>query len=83
AKKLQKIEEAGEKVSNVGKKMSVGVTAPIMAAGAAGLAAFSEVDEAMDTIIQKTGATGDVADRLATSFENVGSNTHLELQTVG
>lgn len=83
AKKLQKIEEAGEKVSNVGKKMSVGVTAPIMAAGAAGLAAFSEVDEAMDTIIQKTGATGGVADRLSTSFENVGSNTHLELQTVG
>jgi len=83
AKKLQKIEEAGEKVSNVGKKMSVGVTAPILAVGAAGLAAFSEVDEAMDTIIQKTGATGDVADRLSTSFENVGSNTHLELQTVG
>ncbi|WP_368264406.1 phage tail tape measure protein [Enterococcus innesii] len=83
AKKLQKIEEAGKKVSNVGKKMSVGVTAPIMAAGAAGLAAFSEVDEALDTIITKTGATGDVADSLATSFENVGSNTHLELQTVG
>ena len=83
ANKLQKIEEAGEKVSNVGKKMSVGVTAPIVAAGAAGLAAFSEVDEALDTIITKTGATGDVADSLATSFENVGSNTHLELQTVG
>lgn len=83
AKKLQKIEEAGEKVSNVGKKMSVGVTAPIVAAGVAGLAAFSEVDEALDTIITKTGATGDVADSLATSFENVGSNTHLELQTVG
>lgn len=83
AEKLKKIEEAGEKVSNVGKKMSVGITAPIMAAGAAGLAAFSEVDEALDTIITKTGATGDVADRLADSFENVGSNTHLELQTVG
>lgn len=83
AKKLQKIEEAGEKVSDVGKKMSIGVTAPIVAAGAAGLAAFSEVDEALDTIITKTGATGDVADSLATSFENVGSNTHLELQTVG
>ena len=69
--------------TGVGKKMTVGVTAPIMAVGAAGLAAFSEVDEAMDTIIQKTGATGDVADRLSTSFENVGSNTHLELQTVG
>ena len=83
AKKLRKIEEAGEKVAGVGKKMTIGVTAPILAVGAAGLAAFSEVDEALDTIITKTGATGDVADSLATSFENVGSNTHLELQTVG
>ncbi|WP_315038406.1 phage tail tape measure protein [uncultured Enterococcus sp.] len=83
AKKLQKIEEAGEKVAGVGKKMTVGVTAPIMAVGAASLASFSEVDEAMDTIIKKTGATGDAANSLATSFENVGSNTHLELQTVG
>lgn len=83
AEKLGKIEEAGEKISGVGEKMTVGVTAPIMAAGAAGLAAFNEVDEALDTIITKTGATGDTADRLSQSFENVGSNTHLELQTVG
>ncbi|EOD6220555.1 phage tail tape measure protein [Enterococcus hirae] len=83
AKKLQKIEGAGEKVKGVGEKISIGVTAPIVAAGAAGLAAFSEVDEALDTIITKTGATGDQADRLSKSFENVGSNTHLPLQTVG
>ncbi|MEY8307712.1 phage tail tape measure protein [Enterococcus faecium] len=83
AKKLQKVEEAGEKIKGVGEKMSVGITAPIVAAGAAGLAAFSEVDEALDTIITKTGATGDQADRLSQSFENVGSNTHLPLQTVG
>ncbi|HAP6104297.1 TPA: phage tail tape measure protein [Enterococcus faecium] len=83
AKKLQKIEETGEKVKGVGEKMSVGVTAPIVAAGAAGLAAFGEVDEALDTIITKTGATGDQADRLSQSFKNVGSNTHLPLQTVG
>lgn len=83
AEKLQKIEEAGEKVKGVGEKMSVGLTAPIVAAGAAGLAAFSEVDEALDTIITKTGATGEQADRLSESFENVGANTHLELQTVG
>ncbi|WP_447299692.1 phage tail tape measure protein [Enterococcus faecium] len=83
AKKLQKIEETGEKVKGIGEKMSVGVTAPIVAAGAAGLAAFGEVDEALDTIITKTGATGDQADRLSQSFKNVGSNTHLPLQTVG
>lgn len=83
ANKLQKIEEAGEKVKGVGEKLTVGVTAPIIALGAASLAAFSEVDEALDTIITKTGATGEVADSLSKSFENVGSNTHLELQTVG
>ncbi|HFD0535401.1 Phage-related minor tail protein [Enterococcus faecium] len=83
AKKLQKIKEAGEKIKGVGEKMSVGVTAPIVAAGAAGLAAFGEVDEALDTIITKTGATGEQADRLSQSFKNVGSNTHLPLQTVG
>lgn len=83
AKKLKKIEEAGEKIKGVGEKMSVGITAPIAAVGGAGLAAFSEVDEALDTIITKTGATEDVADSLSQSFENVGSNTHLELQTVG
>ncbi|MCO7180451.1 phage tail tape measure protein [Lactococcus formosensis] len=83
AEKLKKIEDTGDKIKGVGEKMTVGVTAPIVAAGAAGLAAFGEVDEALDTIITKTGATGEKADQLSTSFENVGSNTHLPLQTVG
>ncbi|HDT7981771.1 TPA: phage tail tape measure protein [Enterococcus faecalis] len=83
ANKLQKIEKAGDKVKGVGGKMTVGVTAPIIAAGAASLAAFGEVDEALDTIITKTGATGKVADSLGESFKKVGANTHLPLQTVG
>ena len=83
AKKLEKIEEAGGKVKGVGQKLSVGISAPIMAAGAAGLAAFNDIDEQLDGIISKTGATGDEADSLAESFENVGSNTHLGLDVVG
>ncbi|EOI57425.1 phage tail tape measure protein [Enterococcus gilvus] len=83
ANKLQKIEEAGDKIKGVGEKMTVGVTAPIVAAGAASLATFGEVDEALDTIITKTGATGKTADSLGESFKKVGANTHLPLQTVG
>nr|DAH97903.1 MAG TPA: minor tail protein [Caudoviricetes sp.] len=83
ANKLKKIEDTGEKIKGVGEKMTIGVTAPIVAAGAAGLAAFNEVDEALDTITTKTGATGEKADQLAESFERVGANTHLPLQTVG
>ena len=83
AEKLAKIEESGEKVKNVGKGMTVGITAPILALGAVAISAFGEVDEAMDTIITKTGATGDAADNLTASFENVAGNTHLDMQTVG
>lgn len=83
AQKLKKIEDTGEKIKGVGKGMTVGVTAPIVAAGAAGLAAFGEVDEALDTVIKKTGATGDTADQLSESFKKVGADTHLPLQTVG
>lgn len=83
AEKLKKIEETGEKIKGVGTGMTKSVTAPILAVGAAGIAAFNEVDEALDTIIKKTGATGDQAERLGSSFEKVGGNTHIELQTVG
>lgn len=83
AEKLAKIEESGEKVKKAGEGMTVGLTAPILAIGALSMAAFSTVDEAMDTIITKTGATGDAAESLMESFENVAGNTHLDMQTVG
>lgn len=83
AEKLAKIEESGEKVKNVGKGMTVGITVPLLALGAVAMSAFGEVDEAMDTIITKTGATGDAADNLTESFEKVAGNTHLDIQTVG
>ena len=51
----------GEKMEEVGKKMSI-LSAGLVALGAAALKSFNEVDEGMDTIIEKTGATGE-ADR--------------------
>lgn len=83
ADKIAKIEEAGEKVKSAGKGLSVGLTAPILAIAGASMVAFDEVDGALDTIITKTGASGDAADSLSESFKKVGGNTHLELQTVG
>ena len=37
AEKLAKIEKAGDKMKSVGKKMTVGLTAPIMGIGAASI----------------------------------------------
>jgi phage-related minor tail protein len=79
----EKIGAAGDKMKNVGKSMSVGVTAPILAFGAAGVAAFNSVDEALDTIITKTGATGASAKAMADSFETVAGRVPDDLTSVG
>lgn len=79
-----KIDSVGQKISSVGDSMTKGLTAPITALGAASIKSFTEVDEGMDTIIKKTGATGealeemqniarDMATTIPTSFETAGS----------
>lgn len=89
-KELDKVTEAskkigavGEKMKSAGKGLSVGLTAPVVAFGAAGVAAFNSVDEAMDTIITKTGATGEAAEGLTDSFEEVAGRVPDDLTTVG
>ena len=53
-----KVTSLGEKMSGFGTAISKSVTGPLVAAGAASLKAFDEVDSAYDTLIEKTGATG-------------------------
>lgn len=71
----KKVTEVGSKIKGVGDTLTTHVTAPIVALGGASIAAFNEVDGAYDTVIQKTGATGeaaqglyDIIDSLATSI---------------
>ena len=57
----KKVSDVGSKVKGVGDSLTTHVTAPIVALGGASLAAFNEVDNAYDTVIKKTGATGEAA----------------------
>lgn len=66
-----KIGKFGDKAKDVGGTMSKGVTAPIVAVGAAALLAFNEVDEGIDTIITKTGASGEAMEGFEDSFNKV------------
>lgn len=70
-----KVSEVGNKISDFGAGMTKNVTGPIVAVGAASMAAWAEVDDAMDNIVKKTGATGealqemqDIAKNLATTI---------------
>ncbi len=70
--KLEKdLEEMGESTKKVGAALSVGITAPIIAMGAAAVAAGLQIDEALDNIRITTGATGDELEGLENSFKGV------------
>lgn len=64
------LKDFGDKAEKTGKSLSV-VTAAVTAVGAASYAAWQEVDNGLDTIIKKTGASGEALESLNTSFYNV------------
>lgn len=77
-----KVKGIGDSVSNMGKKMAP-VSAAVAGVGIASVKAFQEVDEGLDIITKKTGATGksfdemggmmkDIASEIPTSFVKAG-----------
>lgn len=59
------------------------VTAAVTAAGAAAVAAYTEVDKGADTVIEKTGATGDAAKELEAVYKDVAASVPDDMQEVG
>ena len=72
----------GDKATKAGEKM-MPVTAGITALGAAGVAAYMELDNGYDTIITKTGATGEALESLTTVADNVFSDMPTTMDDVG
>lgn len=70
----QKVSSVGDKISSMGDAL-MPVSATITAIGGASIKAWQDVDESLDTIIAKTGATGadleamqDIVERIAVSM---------------
>ena len=72
----------GEKATNLGNKL-MPVTAGVTAIGAAGVAAAMELDDGYDTIITKTGATGEALEGLNQVAENVFTNMPTDMEKAG
>lgn len=73
----------GEGMSSVGGALTKGVTAPIMGVGAAAVAAWKDVDTGIDTIVQKTGASGDALDEMHGILNNITSSIPTDFATAG
>lgn len=74
--------KVGEKSEALGKKL-LPVTAAIGALGAGAIASFNEIDEGYDTIIKKTGATGESLESLQGSMDNVFAELPTEAEDAG
>lgn len=77
------LKSVGDKMVSVGQGMSKAVTAPIARIGVASIAAFKEVDAGLDTIVTKTGATGDALKGLEDSYRNIASSMPASFNEVG
>ncbi len=79
----EKTKEVGDGMTEAGTRMTAGITAPIVGIGVASKGAWEEVDAGLDTIVSKTGATGEAMDSLEQSFKNVFTNNKFDTQQVG
>lgn len=77
------IQDAGDKIAKVGTGLSTYVTAPIVALGTAAYAAFTDVDKGMDTIVKKTGATGEALDEMGEIMKNIATTIPTDFETAG
>lgn len=71
----------GDKATEAGKKLSV-VSAGIAAVGAAAVSSWKSMDEGFDTIVTKTGASGDALEGLNDVAKNVYGSMPVEFQDV-
>lgn len=77
------MQAAGQKMQSVGQSMTKYVTAPLTALGAASVAAWKEVDEGMDIVAKKTGATGQSLIELQQSAENIATSLPTSFEEAG
>ena len=77
----EKVQEVGGKVTEFGKGMSV-VSAGTGAVLAGSIAAFKELDSGYDTIITKTGATGEALEELNAVADNIFGSMPTDMDTV-
>lgn len=79
----EKVKALGDKMSKAGAAMTKYVTGPIVAVGAASVAAFNEVDEGLDIIVKKTGATGKALEDMEEAAKNLATSIPTDFRIAG
>lgn len=78
-----KVKEFGDKMTQVGTALTKYVTGPIVAVGTAAVAAFTEVDDGLDIIVKKNGATGKALKDMEDAAKNLATSIPTDFRTAG
>lgn len=74
-----KLKDIGGKVSGVGKDLSTYVTAPLVAAGTVGVKTFADVDKTMALANKTMGNTAEEAQTLGTAMKDAAANSTFSM----
>lgn len=74
---------AGDKMQKAGTALTAGVTAPITAAAGASVKAFTEVQDSLDTVTKKTGASGEALADMQARAENLATTIPTSFEKAG
>lgn len=78
-----KLKDVGGKMQSLGGTLTKSVTAPIMGVGAASVAAWKEVDEGLDIVTKKTGASGEALEDMQNRARNIAKAMPTDFATAG
>ena len=76
-------EAMGKSMTSAGGTLTKGLTVPLTAVGAAAVASWKSVDEGLDTIVQKTGASGEALDSMSEIMKNLTTTIPTDFATAG
>lgn len=79
----QKMKDLGSKITETGQAITKNLTGPIVAMGAASVAAFADVDKGMDSVVKKTGATGQALEDMKNTAKDLATSIPTDFQTAG
>ncbi len=77
------LKDTGSKISEVGGTLTKNLTVPLTAFGTAAIAAFKTYDDGADTIIQKTGASGEALEAMEESMKSIAQTIPVSFGDAG
>ena len=74
------VEKAGQSISNLGAKITTGVTLPLAGIGVASFKSFGEVDKTLRLVSETMGSTAEEAELLEGAIKTAASNSTFGMQ---